>query len=182
MNQLAKELKTSLPSLIVAQKDVQPFFSFIRDTKYITVPENKVSHICSFFLPVHLPSSSLYLTHHRKAKDWIPPGGHVETGEHPLQTARREFKEELDITLTNQKIELFALSIKKINTSYQTCKTHYDFWYAVYCGEKFPFRYDEREFFSASWFSYNDALKQMKMKEYTTILSQFIQRLKLPDR
>jgi len=174
MNNLGSELQIALPSLITIDEDGEKFISFINDSKYVTIPDNPTSHICSFFLPVHLPSKSMYLVHHKKAKDWIPPGGHIEKGEHPVQTVKREFNEELGITLTNQKIELFALSIKDVYSPNRACKTHYDLWYAVYFNDIVPFQYDREEFFDANWFSFKDSTKQTKIEKYSNILSQFI--------
>ncbi len=35
------------------------------------------------------------LVHHNKFDKWVPPGGHIEEGETPDQTAKREFQEEV---------------------------------------------------------------------------------------
>ena len=43
----------------------------------LTRPENPHDHFCAFFLPVDVKHSSIYLVHHKKADDWIPPGGHI---------------------------------------------------------------------------------------------------------
>lgn len=37
------------------------------------------------------------LMDHKKAELWLPPGGHVEPGENPRETVRREAKEKLGI-------------------------------------------------------------------------------------
>jgi len=37
---------------------------------------------------------------HEKVKYWLPPGGHVEPNEDPIQTAFRECKEEMGIEIT----------------------------------------------------------------------------------
>lgn len=34
---------------------------------------------------------------HKKAELWLPPGGHVESGENPRETVRGEVQEELGI-------------------------------------------------------------------------------------
>jgi 8-oxo-dGTP pyrophosphatase MutT (NUDIX family) len=41
------------------------------------------------------------LHHHDKLEMWLPPGGHVDRGETPVETARREVREEtgLDVEL-----------------------------------------------------------------------------------
>ncbi|HUD79764.1 MAG TPA: NUDIX domain-containing protein [Streptosporangiaceae bacterium] len=54
-------------------------------------------HLVSYFLPVDPASGSVLLADHRKSGLWLPPGGHVEPGEHPAETVRRETREELGI-------------------------------------------------------------------------------------
>ncbi len=42
----------------------------------------------------------LALLHHPRYGRWMVPGGHVEAGEHPAQTARREVAEEAGLAVT----------------------------------------------------------------------------------
>jgi 8-oxo-dGTP pyrophosphatase MutT (NUDIX family) len=121
--------------------------------------ENITDHICSFFIPVHLPSQSLYLVHHKKASDWIPPGGHIDRGELPFDTIKREFNEELSFRLSNEPINFFNISIKHIeNNPRNTCKLHYDLWFTVAMKDKHNFTYLEKEFHDAKWIDINKAL------------------------
>jgi ADP-ribose pyrophosphatase YjhB (NUDIX family) len=39
-------------------------------------------------------NEKMLLIHHRYIKEWFQPGGHVDPGENPLQTALREIEEE----------------------------------------------------------------------------------------
>jgi 8-oxo-dGTP pyrophosphatase MutT (NUDIX family) len=60
-------------------------------------PDRPSPHLVSYF-PVCAPEArSVLLAHHRKAGLWLPPGGHVEPGEHPQSTVRREAAEELGL-------------------------------------------------------------------------------------
>jgi len=54
-------------------------------------------HLVSYFLLVDGRDGSVLLGDHRKADLWLPSGGHVEPGEHPVQTVRRECVEELAV-------------------------------------------------------------------------------------
>jgi len=51
----------------------------------------------SYFLLIDHDEGSVLLVDHRKAGLWLPTGGHVEPGEHPVATVRREVQEELGI-------------------------------------------------------------------------------------
>jgi 8-oxo-dGTP diphosphatase len=52
-------------------------------------------HLVSYFAV--RDGDHLLLVDHRNAGLWLPPGGHVEPGEHPRETARREALEELGL-------------------------------------------------------------------------------------
>src|SRR3989338_3807006 len=94
--------------------------------------QNPKSHFCVFFVPVCLKSRKIYLGRHKKANDWIPPGGHIENEESPTATVMREFKEELGFELKPEaEVELFDITVKQIDNSKHPCKTHYDIWYLV---------------------------------------------------
>ncbi len=81
---------------------------------YLQYPAEKavLAPLCSFIanatdpfirsnLPGHITGSGfviqgeeMLLIHHRYIKEWFQPGGHVDPGENPLQTALREIEEE----------------------------------------------------------------------------------------
>ena len=54
-------------------------------------------HLVSYFLVIDPDQGNVLLVDHRKAGLWLPTGGHVEPGEHPAATVRREAREELGI-------------------------------------------------------------------------------------
>jgi len=55
-------------------------------------------HLVSYFLLVDRLAGRVLLCDHRLSGLWLPTGGHVEPGEHPLDTVRREAVEELGVT------------------------------------------------------------------------------------
>src|SRR5687768_3476439 len=61
----------------------------------IAKPDNPPKHLVSYFVLVDPEQSSILLVDHIKAQLWLPSGGHVEKDEDPVQTVRREAKEEL---------------------------------------------------------------------------------------
>jgi 8-oxo-dGTP pyrophosphatase MutT (NUDIX family) len=61
-------------------------------------PRTPSPHLVSYFLLVDRPAGSVLLCDHRLSGLWLPTGGHVEPGEHPLDTVRREATEELGVT------------------------------------------------------------------------------------
>lgn len=139
--------------------------------------ENVESHFCVFFLPIHVPTKSIYLVHHKKANLWIPPGGHIEPNELPEQTVKREFYEELSFNLTNEEINLFDISVTNVSDSKTICKLHYDLWYVVYMKEKKDFIFSKKEFYNALWLSYQEALNKETRDINKKVIKPFISSL-----
>jgi 8-oxo-dGTP diphosphatase len=61
-------------------------------------PHTPSPHLVSYFLLVDRSAGSVLLCDHRLSGLWLPTGGHVEPGEHPLGTVGREAVEELGVT------------------------------------------------------------------------------------
>ncbi|WP_328530387.1 NUDIX domain-containing protein [Nocardioides sp. NBC_00368] len=62
-----------------------------------TAPTAPAKHLVSYFLLVDPVSGHVLLGDHRKSGLWLPSGGHVEPGENPAETVRRECIEELGV-------------------------------------------------------------------------------------
>jgi 8-oxo-dGTP diphosphatase len=160
------------------KKVVDKIIKRINSDQKLVKSENIKSHFCTFFVPIHKKSKSIYLVHHIKAQDWIPPGGHIEKSEHPIDTVKREFKEELDHQLTTEIIKLFDATIKDIKDNPRNpCWMHYDLWYLVYV-DKLPFKFDKGEFYDANWFSFEEALKKIKTIVFKDIVNKIQKHIK----
>lgn len=166
------DLKKEVNKFLKAEKTIRDeFLKKLSLTDKITKELNIDEHICAFFVPVNRETKSVYLVHHIKADDWIPPGGHIKYGEHPVDTVIREFEEELDSKITKNQISLFTLSIKDISDNPRNpCKLHYDFWYLVDV-PKIDFNYLKKEFYDAYWHPLTEkTFKKIKTKSYGKIL------------
>lgn len=141
----------------------------------LTKNEGNSEHCCTFFVPFHRSSGSIYLVDHIKANDWIPPGGHIEPGESPIETVRREFEEELGMALTNEPISFFNLSIKQIDRRKQNCLKHFDLWHLVFVKKKHNFTWDRGEFHNAGWFKIKEGAKKIvKNPDYQRIVAHWL--------
>ncbi|MFC4149158.1 NUDIX domain-containing protein [Micromonospora mangrovi] len=60
-------------------------------------PRTPSPHLVAYFLLRDAADGSVLLVDHRLAGRWLPSGGHVEPGEHPADTVRREMVEELGV-------------------------------------------------------------------------------------
>lgn len=152
---IKKELEKAITDLCamphVKKGTLEEFSKRVENGGPFTKLEHAPTHFCSFFIPYHVESQSIYVVHHKKANDWIPPGGHLDPDESPLQTVRREYYEELGVSLHNERILLVDASIKDITHPHGFCNKHYDFWYAV-ASDKIDFVYDKDEFYDAGWY------------------------------
>jgi 8-oxo-dGTP pyrophosphatase MutT (NUDIX family) len=136
---------------------------------------NPTDHFCVFFLPVSVDPKTLrtriFIVNHIKAGGWIPPGGHIELGEKPIGTLKREFFEELKYRAKDDQIVLFNLSIIRMNNPRHNCKIHYDFWYLVYT-PFIDFYFNQKEFYEAGWFSISEAFDKILYPEYRPVIAK----------
>ncbi|MDY7099734.1 MAG: NUDIX domain-containing protein [Actinomycetota bacterium] len=64
-----------------------------RTAKPATPPE----HLVAYAVVMDPAADAVLLVDHRLSGRWLPPGGHIEPGEDPARTARRELAEELGL-------------------------------------------------------------------------------------
>lgn len=136
-----------------------------------TKKEGNPHHYCTFFLPYDREAGKIYLGHHIKADDWIPPGGHIEPGETPQDAAIREMEEELGLKITGDMLEPFDLSVKPINRPDRGCLTHYDVWHLVHLKVQ-EFEYLVHEYHDAGWFTIPEGLAKItKNPDFANIIA-----------
>ncbi len=123
--------------------------------------DSPTNHICVFFLPVDVKAKQIYLCHHIKAQDWIPPGGHIDKGEAPVETVKREVFEELNHSVNIDQINIFDLSIKHIINPIHGCEYHYDIWHWFPINTQ-NFNYTKKEYYNARWVTILEANKLCK--------------------
>ncbi len=159
----------SLPR--VEQSTISQFRALKSDQESHTKGEGNPRHYCSFFLPFNKTTNKIYLCHHIKADDWIPPGGHIEPGETPSDAAIREMKEELNVDIKKAQLEAWNLSVKEINRPESGCMAHYDVWHLVHIKNQ-VFDYDPREYHDAGWFGIPEGVSKIaKNPDFAKIVS-----------
>lgn len=119
----------------------------------LTKPATPPRHLVSYFAVVD--DGHILLVDHRNARLWLPPGGHVEPGEHPRQTVARELKEELDMELSHA---IGAPLMVTVTTTVGISAGHTDvsLWYVVYADRTQAITHDDAEFASIRWFAFDD--------------------------
>ena len=118
-------------------------------------PATPDKHLVAYFLLVDPVDGSVFLVHHRKAGLWLPTGGHVEVGEDPADTVRRESPEELGVPArfgTDTPRPLFVTVTGTVG-DVRARHTDVSLWYPVLGSRSEPLRIDDREFLTARWWS-----------------------------
>lgn len=135
-------------------------------------PATPDTHLVSYFIPFDEAQQKILLVHHKKANLWLPPGGHVDKGETPQQTAAREMEEEL-FTEANflQNTPLFLTVTQTVNDT--SPHTDVSLWYLVKGDAEKEYTFDDREFHAIRWFP----LDQLPQTQVEPHLSRFCHKL-----
>ncbi len=116
-------------------------------------PATPPTHLIVYF--VLIDDDYILLVDHINSGLWLPPGGHVDDGEHPSQTVIREAMEELSIVADF--ICPTPLLARRIQTVGLTAgHTDVCLWYALRGSRNEVLNFDRREFHSTKWFHIND--------------------------
>ncbi len=143
-------------------------FSDLLKTKKLVKSESPENHCCVFFIPFNPEKKEILIVNHKKAKQWIVNGGHIESGETLEDAVKREANEELGLKI-NKLDKPFLLSVMQIKNDGQICKAHFDTWYLIKTQENL--NVDYREFNDVKWVSLNNAKKLITHKTYLKALT-----------
>jgi 8-oxo-dGTP diphosphatase len=115
-------------------------------------PATPPKHLVSYAVLIDPGNSSVFLVDHLLSGLQLPSGGHVEPGENPLDTARRETLEELGIEAD--------LSIAGVRPAFLTVTrtvgldaghTDVSLWYAISGRRQMALALDQRAFAGGRW-------------------------------
>jgi 8-oxo-dGTP diphosphatase len=112
-------------------------------------------HLVSYFLIFSSEKWKVLLVDHKKAKLWLPPGGHVEIGEDPKETVFREAKEELGVEANFLFEEPLFLTVTK-TVGNITQHTDVSLWYVLKLHSDYQMTYDKDEFYQIRWFGIDE--------------------------
>ena len=114
-------------------------------------PATPAPHLVGYVAVVDPASGRLLLVDHRRSGLWLPAGGHVEPGEHPADTVRREAMEELGLHAR------FLLPDPVLLTWTTTVgpDSHVDvsLWYVLQADDGTPLTWDSGELRGVRWWS-----------------------------
>lgn len=138
----------------------------------IEKPATPKTHLVSYFVIASPNMDQILLVDHKKAELWLPPGGHVDPGEDPKETIRREAKEELGIEAEFFFDKPILLTITK--TVGNVAKhTDVSLWYLLKCDPSQSFDYDINEFNQIRWFS----IDEIPLEKSDPHMKRFLQKM-----
>lgn len=117
----------------------------------VAKPATPPKHLVSYFAVVD--DDRMLLVDHKNAGLWLPPGGHVETGEHPRSTVARELREELGFR-ANHEIDSPLMVSCTTTVGLTAGHTDVSLWYVVRSDCTQAPSFDRTEFYSVKWFRF----------------------------
>ena len=116
-------------------------------------PATPPMHLVSYFVVVD--DGQVLLVDHRNAQRWLPPGGHVEPGEHPRETVVRELREELGFGPTHE-IGVPLMITCTTTVGLTAGHTDVSLWYVVRASRDQVITCDRGEFNEVRWFAFDE--------------------------
>lgn len=121
----------------------------------IEKPATPDTHLVAYFVITSPGMDRILLVDHKKAERWLPTGGHVDPGENPKETVKREAKEELGIEAEFLFDEPLLLTVTE--TVGNVAKhTDVSLWYLLKGDPSQALDYDSNEFHQIRWFGIDE--------------------------
>jgi len=150
------------PADLIERQDLAEAMSWLGSTTDVfrrtTTPVAPMRHLVSYFVLIDEEDRSVLLGDHIKSGLWLPSGGHVEPGEHPADTVRRECVEELGVNAQ------FLPSVGErplfitITDTVGAADVHNDvsLWYCLSGSRSMNLKPDLDEYVSIQWWRYDE--------------------------
>lgn len=116
-------------------------------------PATPPKHLVSYFVVVD--DDHVLLVDHKNAQLWLPSGGHVEPGEHPRATVKRELAEELGLELSDGPQAPLMLSVSD-TVGMTAGHTDVSLWYVIDGDRNVALDFDAAEFHAVRWFHFSE--------------------------
>jgi 8-oxo-dGTP pyrophosphatase MutT (NUDIX family) len=167
MSRMPTALKSIITALVsgveltddLGREHTQDVLSWLAGTDDIfrrAKPVTPSPHLVSYFLLVDRLAGRVLLCDHRLSGLWLPTGGHVEPGEHPLDTVRREAVEELGVTAQPDPEfgeRPFFLTMTETVGAPATRHVDVTLWFALAGSVGQELHPDPREFIQVRWWT-----------------------------
>ena len=118
-------------------------------------PRIPPKQLVSYFVLQDPVDGSVLLVDHRKAGLWLPTGGHVDPGEDPVETVKREAREELgiDAVFASDPPQPSFITVTETNGPAEHRHTDVSLWFLLAGSRGQSLIPDMREFVSVRWWT-----------------------------
>lgn len=126
----------------------------------IQSPDKPPKHLVSYFVLIDPEHRSILLGDHINAQLWLPSGGHVHPDEDPIETVRRESREELSkeaVFLRGYERPLFLTN--NLTVGLTPGHTDVSLWYVLRGNVHEYIHYERRELQEVNWFTFEEILE-----------------------
>lgn len=162
MREKIKELIAKIAPFDVLEKEhITNSIQWISETQdifRIKKPAIPPKHLVAYFVPIDQKAKKVLMINHIKSGLWLPPGGHIEKNEDPIETVKREMQEELYTQAHFITSNPFFITVTK-TINIDAGHTDISLWYLVHGNEDTKYEYDRREMKGYRWFSFEELLK-----------------------
>ncbi len=121
-------------------------------------PDLPPKHLVAYFAVFDPKTKRLLLQNHLLAQAWLPPGGHVDPDENPLETVKRECREELGIEAVffGEPKPHFVTITQVVDQD--IIHTDVSLWFIVQIDEKTSLTLEKNKFAGVQWWGIADIL------------------------
>ncbi|WP_344494002.1 NUDIX hydrolase [Nonomuraea monospora] len=143
----------------------------------VAKPATPPHHLVVYAVLVDERRDAVLLVDHRKARAWLPPGGHVDPGEDPRRTVLREAEEELGLAARFHPAlgrEPFFLTVTR--TRGADSHTDVTLWFVLEGDQRAAVTPDLREFAEVRWFGLGDG-SRWEAERFDPEMSRFVAKL-----
>jgi ADP-ribose pyrophosphatase YjhB (NUDIX family) len=142
----------------------------------IKKPDVPDRHLVAYFVPIDKQSNKLLLQDHLLAKAWLPPGGHVEVDEDPIDTVKRECQEELGLQATFfGEPKPHFITITQVHDD-GASHTDVSLWFMVGATEQDQLTLEKNKFKAVQWWSIADILNS-PLENFNPEMHRFCKKL-----
>jgi 8-oxo-dGTP diphosphatase len=153
VNEIAEVVAVIVPSDDLERAHQAQVLAWLERTEDIyrrEKPDVPSPHLVAYAVLADPADWRVFLVDHILAGLWLPPGGHVEPGEHPSATARREAREELGIEPV---LAYDRPAFVTVTRTVEDDHTDVSLWYVLAGNPRMRLVLDPREFNGGRWWT-----------------------------
>jgi ADP-ribose pyrophosphatase YjhB (NUDIX family) len=190
VNEIKEEINKLIQSVVPLdeiernhQQDILDWIASGAEIFRIEKPATPLKHLVCYSVLVDSKERKILLLDHLKALKKLPGGGHVNKDELPLEAAKRELVEELEIDpkpIFNSESPLFVTVTETVGIT--AGHIDVDLWYVFEGDSSAPIKSEtdefKREFGGYRWLSFDEILST-PIEEFDPNMYRFVEKLRL---